>query len=97
MAHRRISKVPPKSASPLTARPVTTINQLPAVDQIERVHYERSSLPSETRVFVEYTDRQNEWHELEIPLPDAMYLLNLLRQIEREAGFNTANEPLPDE
>ena len=72
-------------------------NQLPPVDQIQGVQLQRSAVPSERKVFIEYTDCANEWHELEMPLPDAMYLMTLLHQIERECGFMPLEEPLPDE
>ena len=72
-------------------------NKLPPVEQVRGVTLQRSALESERKVFVEYTDRTNDWHELEMPLRDAMYLLGLLRQIERESGLDSLNEPLPDE
>ena len=72
-------------------------NQLPPVDQIQGVQLQRSAVPSQRKVFIEYTDCANEWHELEMPLPDAMYLMTLLHQIERECGFMPLEEPLPDE
>ena len=76
---------------------VSGVNKLPPAKQIEGVQLQRSSLPLDRKVFIEYTDKKNEWHELELPFLDAMYLLDLLRQIERESGFNHGNEPLPDE
>ena len=72
-------------------------NQLPPVDQIQGVQLQRSAVASERKVFIEYTDSGNEWHELEMPLLDAMYLMTLLHQIERESGFMPLQEPLPDE
>ena len=89
-------KAPEKAAAKVI--PFTSnLNQLPLVDQIQGVQLQRSAVQSERKVFIEYTDPANEWHELEMPLADAMYLMTLLHQIERECGFVPLNEPLPDE
>lgn len=91
-------RAPTKARIPAHVLPFTpNRNQLPPVDQIQGVQLQRSAVASERKVFIEYTDRGNEWHELEMPLPDAMYLMTLLHQIERESGFMPLEEPLPDE
>ena len=83
-------KAPVKAAKVLSF--TSNLNPLPAVDQIQGVQLQRSAVQLD-----EYTDAANEWHELEMPLADAMYLMTLLHQIERESGFVPLNEPLPDE
>jgi len=88
-------KAPVKAAKVLSF--TSNLNPLPAVDQIQGVQLQRSAVQLDRKVFIEYTDAANEWHELEMPLADAMYLMTLLHQIERESGFVPLNEPLPDE
>ena len=91
-------RAPAKAPIPARILPFTSSrNQLPPVSQIQGVQLQRSAVQSEQKVFIEYTDAGNEWHELEMPLADAMYLMTLLHQIERECGFMPLEEPLPDE
>ena len=90
-------KAPSKSSSAVIHEFPSGIQKLPPVEQIQGVQLQRSAFAAERKVYIEYSDRNNGWHELEMPLSDAMYLLSLLCQIERDAGLPARSEPLPDE
>lgn len=77
------------------------VKKLPAVGRIEGLQLVLSgtSDPSSHHIEVQYTARTPQagwapqWHSLEIPLPDALYLLNLLEAMSRDNGFDRLRQP----
>ena len=66
---------------------------LPSVGRIQGATPEQQPTHEASVVKLQYTDRKQEWCELEMPFLDAMYLLNILRGIEADAGFLALNKP----
>lgn len=66
--------------------------QLPGVGRIQGATVEPSA-PKDSIVRLQYTDDKQQLYELEIPFLDAMYLLNILRGIEKDMGFEAQNRP----
>lgn len=62
------------------------VNKLPPVGRIQgAVHVMADPLES-SHVQIQYTDDQDAWHEMSVPFLDAMYLLNLLKASQLDAG-----------
>ena len=72
-----------------------TVRSLPPVGRIEGVLYQSPGGPdpSKGRALVQYTDPTGQWHQLEVPVLDALYLLNLLEQMSREAHLDHLRRP----
>lgn len=68
------------------------LHRLPDVGRIQGLQLQDSPLrdPAAMRVELQYTDRESTsvWHTLQIPLLDALYLLNLLEAMSQEQGFD---------
>lgn len=68
------------------------INALPDVGRIQGLVLQPSPLrdPAAMRVELQYTARTQptQWHSLQIPLLDALHLLNLLEAMSAEQGFD---------
>jgi len=71
------------------------VYKLPNVDRIRGIRLSKGESPQKSTVFLQYTDRNNEWYETEIPLLDALYLLNLLEGMSREQGYDHLRQPPP--
>jgi hypothetical protein len=69
------------------------MNTLPPVGRIQGAVLEQGRTPGQSAVLLQYIDHSNESCELRIPFLDAMYLLNLLRGMEKDAGFESSNRP----
>ena len=69
------------------------INKLPDVGRVQGGLLEEPGGSREAQVLIQYTDRSNEWCELRMSLPDAMYLLNILKAIQQEAGYEMPDDP----
>lgn len=76
-----------ENTSPITA--------LPPVGRIEGLRY----LPSEStdtskgQVEVQYTDPAGSWFVAKMPVLDALYLLNLLEELSRQARLDHLRRP----
>ena len=69
------------------------VNQLPNADRIQGVQLEAGPTPDRSIVRMQYTDAQSRWHDLRMGFLDAMYLLNLLRAIQLDEGFEMPDDP----
>ena len=74
---------------------MSLITKLPNVDRIRGIELSRSQSPQESKVSLQYSDQSNEWYETEMPLLDALYLLNLLEAMSREQGYDYLRQPPP--
>jgi hypothetical protein len=61
------------------------MNKLPLVGRIQGATLEERGSPDQSLVIVQYSSRTGELCELEMLLEDAMYLLNALREIEKDS------------
>ena len=67
------------------------VKPLPVVDHMQGALLERAADPDKSICKLQYTDRQGQWYELEMPILDALYLLNALVGVEAEAGLRQRN------
>ena len=66
------------------------MNLLPKADRIQGIAYVPSPLrdPKADLVRLQYTDRtEQNWYQLEIPLLEALHLLNALHSMATEQNF----------
>jgi hypothetical protein len=64
------------------------MNQLLDVGRITGVHVRAEGREiDQLFVHLQYFDRSNELHELKISVPDAMYLMNILKAVQRQYGI----------
>ena len=69
------------------------VNQLPAVGRIQGLSLVRYESPQDATVKLQYTDHDDGWHETQMSFLDAMYLLNLLKAVQKDTGFEMPDEP----
>jgi hypothetical protein len=69
------------------------VEALPDVGRIQGAQLQPSPVEAERLVILQYTDHKGKWFEVKMPFLDAMYLLNLLRQIETDTGYAPLNKP----
>jgi hypothetical protein len=73
------------------------VNRLPDVGRIQGVVLQRSALkdPKADKIELQYTDRTplQKWHSVQMPLLDALYLLNILESLSRDEGFDHLRRP----
>jgi hypothetical protein len=50
--------------------------------------------PRDSTVQLQYTDQKGEWYQTTMPFLDAMYLLNLLKAMQMQSGFQMPENPL---
>lgn len=67
---------------------------LPHVDHIQGVHLQPGASAADSQLSVQYTDRTGKLYQLLIPLLDAMYLRNVLNDIEKKSAFGPFDKPL---
>ena len=68
------------------------VNQLPLVDRIQGAHL-LPGLSHETNgVRIQYSDQKGTWQELSMPLLEAMHLLNALKAIQKDTGYEMPEE-----
>jgi len=67
-------------------------SKLPDVDRIQGLRHQGPAHLREGKVIVQYTDAGEEWHDLNMSLGDAMYLLSLLKSLQLNLGL-----PFPDD
>lgn len=77
---------------------MSAVVKLPPVDRIEdlQLHDSVSTDQSTHRVEIQYTARTPSgqvWHSLQVPLLDAMYLLNMLEALAQDHGFDHLRHP----
>jgi hypothetical protein len=70
-----------------------TVNKLPDVGRIQGLTRTAGFDVPRIVVSLQYTDRSNGWHEVEMPFLDAMYLLNLLKAMQQDVGFAMPDDP----
>ncbi len=68
------------------------VNQLPPVGRIQGAHLLPGQSHETSGVRIQYTDLKGTWQELSMPLLDAMYLLNILKAIQKETGIQMPGE-----
>lgn len=61
--------------------------------RIQGAEFERGPTPDSSSVHIQYTDPEGSWHDLRTGFLDAMYLLNLLRAVQLDAGFEMPVDP----
>jgi hypothetical protein len=59
--------------------------KLPVVGRIQGGLLEARGTSGQTAVLVQYSSHTGELYELEMPFGDAMYLLNMLREMEKDS------------
>jgi hypothetical protein len=72
------------------------MQKLPPVGRIQSVQLSGGPAFDQSVVTVQYTVHNRSAlgdHELTMPFLDAMYLLNILRDLEKETGFDAKNRP----
>lgn len=74
------------------------VNHLPEVGRLQGICLYKQGSPEESYCTLQYTDRKDKelWHEVKIPLPDTLYLLDLLRALEKQHGLETIERPPQD-
>ncbi len=68
----------------------TMVNRLPEVGRLQGMILNREAHSHTDWFFeIQYTDKGGVWHEIKMPMPDGLYLLNMLREAEKrqELGF----------
>lgn len=72
-----------------------TVHLLPDVGRIEGLVSEIAdrSDPAKGRVRLQYTDRTGSWQELQLPVLDALYLLNMLEQWSKDEQLDHLRRP----
>ena len=69
------------------------VTTLPPVGRIQGAQLQPSQTPEASSVRIEYSDRSGLRHALTMPFLDAMYLLNLLKSIQLDAGYEMPDDP----
>ncbi len=69
------------------------VNKLPHVGRMQGVQFDNRPTPKASRISVQYTDLDGAWQELNMPFLDAMYLLNALKAIALDIGFDVPGDP----
>ncbi len=69
------------------------LSQLPAVGHIQGITLAQFESPQDATVKLQYSDHNDEWYETEMSFLDAMYLLNLLKAIQKDTGFEMPDDP----
>lgn len=72
----------------------TGVNELPSAGRIRGIMLIPAPAPKDAKVQLQYTDPEEEWHQMTMPFLDAMYLLNLLKAMQIESGFQMPESPL---
>lgn len=72
-----------------------TVHLLPEVGHMEGLQYlpPAGVAPLGGRVRLQYTDPKGEWQQVEMGVPDAMYLLNLLEQWSTDEHLDDLRRP----
>jgi len=70
------------------------LNQLPDVGRIQGASL-RGQNPKNSTILLQYTDNEENWQEVRMPFLDGMYLLNLLKALQIEMGFDMPEDPYP--
>ena len=68
-------------------------NRLPDVGRIGGAVVSGGPAPETATIQIQYTDQQGQWHELHMPFLDGMYLLNCLKAIQLQTGFQMPDDP----
>lgn len=63
------------------------LTQLPDADRIEGISLVRGPSPRASHVKLQYSNARTGWCEVQMPLLDAMHLLNLLEAMSKENGL----------
>lgn len=74
---------------------MSEMEALPIVGRILGAQVNQEGTPNESTVVVQYTSRytgDKRW-DLKMPFLDAMYLLNILKEIQRRTGFEMPDDP----
>jgi hypothetical protein len=72
------------------------VNRLPPAARIQGISLDKGARRHEDwTIKVQYTDAADAWHELSMPMLDALHLLNLLRTAESEQALGLWNRPPP--
>lgn len=66
---------------------------LPDADRIQGATVIGAGTRKDTRTRLRYSDANGKWYSLEMPFLDAMYLLNVLRAIQVDEGFEMPPDP----
>jgi hypothetical protein len=68
------------------------VHRLPDAARVQGIVLNKSAQRHEDWYFqIQYTDDKDVWHELKVPMLDALYLLNLLRAAEKEQHLGLWN------
>ena len=70
-----------------------SIIKLPSVGRIRGISLERDDDPQKAKITLEYADHTQQLTEVDIPLLDALYLLNLLEAMSKDENFDHLRQP----
>ena len=70
------------------------VNRLPDVSKMQGLVLNKNAHGHEDWTFqMQYTDAAGIWHEVNMPMLDGLYLLNMLRTAEEEQHLKLWNRP----
>lgn len=72
---------------------IMTINVLPAVGRIQGASGPNQYSGQSDMMQIQYTDHSGSWHQIDMNMGDAMYLLCLLRSIQLDCGIDLPDDP----
>ncbi len=70
------------------------VTKLPDVTKVEGLILDKSGIPQNSKVTLQYSDHNNTWYETEYPLIEALRMLNFLEKMSREQGFDLLRQSL---
>ncbi len=73
---------------------MSIVTKLPDVAKIEGFILNKCDIPQNSTVSLQYSDHSNTWHEMEIPLTEALRLLNFLEKMSGEQGYDLLRQSL---
>ncbi len=75
---------------------MSIVTKLPDVAKVEGFILNKRATLQESSVTLQYSDHNNVWYEMEIPLDGALYLLHLLLIMSAEQDYEPLSQPPPE-
>lgn len=73
---------------------IAMLNELPEAKKVQGISlYKEGKSHKDWYFKIQYTDMNDKWNELKIPMLDGLYLMNLLGAAEKEQGLGLWNRP----
>src|SRR6266705_716317 len=89
----RVPYEPPKGSIFLPKTENGRVISLPSVGRIQGLAFHPDAVIQRASCDLQYTDPAGEWFELKMPVLDALYLLNMLREMEEHDSLKQFNQP----